>query len=105
NPIDRAPLDRHVSADRIEALAAEQLAGTGDVLNARESVIGWPAERIHVRRSDQTEPGVLRQLLEQEGEVVLVKRDVGIQISNRVVLQRGESGLARPHGADFPREV
>src|SRR5262245_30116514 len=74
--IDSSQLHRHVSADVLETLSPEQLAGPRDVLDAHESIV--------IRRlvpeggADKSEVGVLRQPGEQECEVIRVEGDIGV---------------------------
>ncbi len=90
NPINRATLDRDITAHCLETLAAEDLAGARDMAEVRAAVgVGVHVRSIPIfdkRGSRDPQARNIREAVEQKFEVVRFDRNVGIQIADQVEL-------------------
>jgi hypothetical protein len=86
NPVNRAGLDRAVTANFLEAFSAENLTRTGDVTGISElmriAVLVESVMVFHKRRASDAELGITTESLQQEFEVVRPESNVGIQIGD-----------------------
>jgi hypothetical protein len=87
HPVDAASFDRNVPTHLAEALPSEHLAGPGNVLDVRKTIVirfavfdEWGA--------GNPQTGQLGESRNQEGEVVGLKRDVRIYVTDDVKRHR-----------------
>src|SRR5206468_2340917 len=104
NPIDPASLDRLVAADFLETPAPEELACPGDVFQAGKSEV-IASRSLDEWRSRHTELRIGSKLPQQEFEVVDLERDVGVQVSNDVVILVTQGLVASAEALDLRCKV
>ena len=69
--VDAAAFHWQISANLLETLASEQLAGTGHVLDVNEAIVVQRAA-LPIRCASYSQPGVLGKLAQEVSEVVRV---------------------------------
>src|SRR5205085_9729298 len=84
--IHAAVFDRRVSTDGFEALAPEELARSGDMVDTDEPVVVLKAA-FGKWRPGHAKARHLFKTLEQEGKVVRSERNVRVEIADDVVRQ------------------
>ena len=105
NVIDPAAFHRHIAANFLETLAAEDLACARHMLDTHEAVIVSSVLRILEGGSHQSQLPVPGQLAQQELEVALVKRNIAVQTDDRLVRHILHPGITGVKRLDFAGEV
>ena len=88
NPPD---LQSDVSPDLLETLPPEQLASARNMFNARELII-VAGSSLGKRGPCHAHSWIFSELAQQKRKIVLVKRNVRVEVADDVILQTGGSG-------------
>src|SRR5438874_10405451 len=83
DPVNATALHFKIAADFLETLAAEELAGSGDMFHVGESEVVTSGS-LYERRSSYTETPVGRHLGHQKLEIIRLECDIGVQVANDV---------------------
>src|SRR5688572_12047388 len=86
NPV-HPDLHGYVASDLLEALAPEELTAAGDVFLTFETVSSGVISVLDEDRASNPEGRVRGELGEQRFQVVSVEGQIGVQITNHVVLE------------------
>ena len=109
DPINGPALHRHVTADFCEAFAAEQLAGSGDVLQLGVAVVvgvfGKIGVIVHEGGADDPEGRIGGQLAQQKPEVAGIEGDIRIEVADHVVGFPGQQGQTGIEGMGLGSEL
>ena len=101
--IDPAGPQAPISSDGLEALAPKQLARALDVLDA-EPIVASPLP-LSEGRASHSQPRMLDELAQKERQVVVIERNVGVQVADDLVLQAPHPSVSRVEGIDLARKV
>src|SRR5262245_17156977 len=106
DPVDAARAMRHVAADLPEALTPEQLALAGDVVLALEAVrIRAVAAVLLEDGAGHAQPRILGEAFEEKLQVILLERDVTVEIADDVVLELLDTRVAGVEGVHLGCEA
>src|SRR6185437_14850170 len=94
-----------VSVDVLKAGSTKYLAGTRYMLNAHETVVVCFSCGLLKRRANDTECGIIGELCEEIGEIVLANRYVGIQDGENIKFEIPNTTIGRIHRMSFPAEA
>src|SRR5438876_778248 len=95
---------RRVTADILKTFASEHLTCPRHMLRALKPIVMYRVV-LSVRCASHSQPGILRKLAHEECKVILLERDVGIQIAYDVILQPSHSGVSRAEGSRLGGKV
>ena len=85
--VNAAALHRSVSPDLLETPSAKHLARSGNVFDIHKSIVVDRCSVFLERRAHGSQRRICGQLAQQKGEVLLIKRNVGVQAADRVIVK------------------
>src|SRR6185369_4530629 len=105
-PIGAPIFQGYISADRLKAFATEELHGVrhGSWI-VRATRLEPTVPLFQDGASRQTEPRISTELFDQSCKVCWLEDDIGIEVSDKRVLEPGELGEAKIYRIDLGSEV
>src|SRR3954462_14144468 len=91
NPVHAAGLVGHIATDRLEDLAPKQLAPARNVILTLEAVRRAAVPLFLENGSGNAQLGIVGEFLHQKLQVLLVERQIGVEIPDYVVAERGHA--------------
>src|SRR6185437_7472412 len=105
HPVDAAGFARSIATDHLEALASKYLALPGNVILPLKTVRLRAVPRLSKNCSCNAQVRVFLELVQQKFEMVLLQRDVCIQIPDHAIFDAGEPLPSRVERMHLGREV
>src|SRR5271156_1264186 len=105
HPIDTAGLIWKIASDLLKALAAEDLALPGDMVQPFETVGFRAVARLLENRPCNPKGRVISKLSQEEFKVIRIQRNVGVQVTNDFVCNALDPLLAGIEGVYLGCEV